>query len=296
MQRSVEFTLPASVSQLPGDFVVHRALPRRELRRVGGFVFFDHFNEADITADTFDVPPHPHIGLQTVTYLFDGEILHTDSLDNRQMITPGEVNWMTAGRGITHSEQVVTQQKRLHGIQTWVGLPHNDRKIDPDFVHFPSDEIPEYVADGFRINIIAGECLGKVSPIPTFQKLTYLDATAAAESFIELPTDPSHELAVYVCLGSVEIGGQTVKRHDLAKLTFGEELAITALEDSRFVIVGGEPLPEPTVIYWNFIADTLGEAKQAMIDWEDGKFPPVRLYKKVSDDDVEPGPDIMKYL
>lgn len=296
MRRSVEFILPASVSHLPGEFAVHRALPRRELRRVGGFVFLDHFDEPDIDANAFDVPPHPHIGLQTVTYLFDGEILHNDSLDNRQMIRPGEVNWMTSGRGITHSEQVITPQKRIHGIQTWVGLPHKDRKTEPDFAHFPSSEIPEHIADGVTIKIIAGECLGKISPIPTFQRLTYLDVTASEKSFIELPTDQSHELAVYVCVGSVKVGDHTINRHDLAKLTPGDTLELTALEDSRFIIFGGEPLPEPTVIYWNFVADTLGEAKQAMVDWEDGKFPPVRLYKKVSDEDVEPGPDVMKYL
>lgn len=296
MQRSVEFILPASVSYLPGDFAVHRALPRRELRRVGGFVFLDHFDEPNIDANAFDVPPHPHIGLQTVTYLFDGEILHTDSLDNRQMITPGDVNWMTAGHAITHSEQVIAPQKRMHGIQTWVGLPHKDRKAEPDFAHFPSGEIPEHIADGVTVKIIAGECLGKSSPIPTFQKLTYLDVAATAQSFIELPTDASDELAVYICVGSIKVGDHTIKQHDLAKFTPGDELRLAAVEDSRFIIFGGEPLPEPTVIYWNFIADTLGEAKQALIDWEEGKFPPVSLYKKVSGDDGESDPDVMKYL
>src|SRR5690606_14934492 len=160
---------PAAESRLPGDFVVHRALPRRELRRIGGFVFLDHFDQPNITPELFDVPPHPHIGLQTVTYLFEGEILHTDSLDYQQPIVPGDVNWMTAGRGITHSEQVTRLLPRIHGIQSWVGLPHKDRKTEPDFSNFAGSSLPVIEGSGYSIKVIAGECLGGTSPIPTFQ-------------------------------------------------------------------------------------------------------------------------------
>lgn len=281
MIRTIEKILPAAHSMLPGEFAVYRALPRRELRRVGGFVFLDHFDHEDVSPDLFDVPPHPHIGLQTVTYLFDGEILHTDSLDYQQKILPGEINWMTAGKGITHSEQVTETQKRVHGIQSWVGLPHKDRKTEPTFENFPRNVLPTIEKDSYKITVIAGECFGEASPIPTFQELVYLDVEANANALIQMPVGPSYELAIYVCSGEVEIDGTKIGKHDLAKLTEGDIIELTANENARFVIIGGEPLAEPTVIYWNFIADTVGEAKQAMIDWEDGKFPEVKLYEKI---------------
>lgn len=294
--RTVEQILPAAESVLPGDFVVYRALPRRELRRVGGFVFFDHFDQPDITPELFDVPPHPHIGLQTVTYLFEGEILHTDSIGYQQKIFPGDVNWMTAGRGITHSEQVTETQKRVHGIQSWIALPHDKRKIEPAFDNFAEAVLPKIERDGYKITVIAGDCFGEASPIPTFQRLIYLDVAAAAGASIELPVDPNFELAVYVCGGSVAIGGEIVKLHDLAKLSPGDTIEVTAEDDAKLVVIGGEPLPEPTVIYWNFIADTIGEAKQAMIDWEDGKFPEVTKYRKIASSDSDGDLAKMKLL
>lgn len=280
MKRTVELVLPASESYLPGDFVVHRALPRRELRRVGGFVFLDHFDQANVTPELFDVPPHPHIGLQTVTYLFQGEILHTDSLDNQCEIRPGDVNWMTAGRGITHSEQVFEKQPRLHGLQSWVGLPHKMRKVEPDFSHFAKAGIPMIVDKGMQMSVIAGEFAGARSPIPTFQELVYVDFSANAGSKFEAKVSASIELAVYVCSGEIDINGTTLKRFDLAKLTEGDRFGFAATTDARFELVGGEPLSDPTVIYWNFIAGSIGEAKQAMVDWEDGKFPEVALYQQ----------------
>lgn len=283
--RTVELILPASESHLPGDFVVRRALPRRELRRVGGFVFLDHFDQADITPELFDVPPHPHVGLQTVTYLFEGEILHTDSLDNQCTIAPGDVNWMTAGRGITHSEQVLRKLPRMHGIQSWVGLPHDNRKTEPAFEHFAADVLPVISGDGFTARVIAGEMSGERSPIATFQQLVYLDVNATAGGMCEFAVDPSHELAVYVCTGEVKISERVLKQYDLGKLSAGDTLRFDAVTDTQFVIIGGEPLAEPTVIYWNFITDTIGEAKQKAIEWEEGKFPPVEKYEKISSAD-----------
>ncbi len=290
--RTVRQIVPAAESYLPGDFVVYRALPRRELRRVGGFVFFDHFDQPDITPELFDVPPHPHIGLQTVTYLFEGEILHTDSLGYEQKVLPGEVNWMTAGRGITHSEQVTETQKRVHGIQSWIGLPHDKRKIDPAFDNFAEAVLPKIERDGFKIAVIAGDCFGEASPIPTFQRLTYLDVAAAAGASIELPVNSLDELAVYVCSGAIMVSGEAVKRHDLAKLSIGNTIQIEAIVDAKLVVIGGEPLPDPTITYWNFVTDTIGQAKEAMVDWEEGKFPEVTKYRKIgsSDDDG----DLMK--
>lgn len=280
--RTIDLILPASKSYLPGDFVVHRALPRRELRRVGGFVFLDHFDQPDITPELFDVPPHPHIGLQTVTYLYEGEILHTDSLDYQQKIYPGDVNWMTSGRGITHAEQVVEKQPRVHGLQSWIGLPHDKRKTEPAFEHFSNDVLPKIEGDGFSMTVIAGEIEGRRSPIPTFQDLVYVDVRVSAETSNEFAVDPSHELAVYICSGEMSIGDKSLTQHDLGKLSAGDSLMFEAVTDAQFVLIGGERLPEPTVIYWNFITDTLGEAKQRLIDWEEGKFPPVSKYRKIS--------------
>ncbi len=282
MNRTVDLILPASESHLPGDFVVHRALPRRELRRVGGFVFLDHFDQPDITPELFDVPPHPHVGLQTVTYLFEGEILHTDSLDYQQLIRPGDVNWMTSGRGITHSEQVIETQQRIHGLQSWVGLPRDKRKVEPAFEHFSKDVLPKIEGTGFSMTVIAGEIDGKRSPIPTYRDLVYIDIRAAAGISHQFAVNPTHELAVYVAEGEVRIGDRTLSRHDLGKLSSGETFAFEASNYVKFVLIGGEPLPEPTVIYWNFITDTIGEAKQRLKDWEDGEFARVNKYRKIS--------------
>jgi len=283
MFRKIQLKLAAKESPLTGNFSVYRALPRRELRRVGGFVFFDHFDAENITPAQFDVPPHPHIGLQTVTYLFEGEILHTDSLGFQELITPGAVNWMTAGRGITHSEQVLKIQPRMHGIQSWVGLPHDKRKVAPAFEHFAEETLPVVEIRNAQIRVIAGNLEENVSPIPTFQELTYLDIAAEPKCLAAISVNPSHELAVYVCEGKISIDGMAVEKFELAKLSDGEEIfAFTSETGAKFVLFGGEALPDPTVIYWNFITDTMGEAKQAMLDWEGGKFPEVPKYKKVS--------------
>lgn len=294
--RTVDLILTAAESYLPGDFVVHRALPRRELRRIGGFVFLDHFDQPNITPELFDVPPHPHVGLQTVTYLFEGEILHTDSLDNQLSIAPGDVNWMTAGHGITHAEQVTELLPRIHGLQSWVGLPHDKRKVEPAFEHFPNVILPKIIGENFDITVIAGRCEDRESPIPTFQELVYLDISADEGSSYELAVDRSHELAVYVCEGSILIDSKEISRHDLAKLSAGDTFRFEATAQSRFVLLGGEPLPEPTIIYWNFITDTTAEARQSEADWKNGKFPPVTRYRKISlagDEDLS---DRMKLL
>ena len=268
---------------MTGNFSVYRALPRRELRRVGGFVFFDHFDAEQIHPQHFDVPPHPHIGLQTVTYLFEGEILHTDSLGFKEFITPGAVNWMTAGKGITHSEQAMRIVPRMHGIQSWVGLPHDKRKVAPSFEHFAQGNLPLVELENASIRVLAGSLNENASPIPTFQELIYLDISADAGCSLEIHVNSAHELAVYVCEGEVSIGGEPVEKFELAKLSDGEDkFAFSCADKARFVLFGGEHLPDPTVIYWNFITDTIGEAKQAMLDWEAGKFAEVPKYKKIS--------------
>ncbi len=156
MFRKIQLKLTAKESPLVGNFSVFRALPRRELRRIGGFVFFDHFDAENITPEQFDIPPHPHAGLQTVTYLFEGEILHTDSLGFQEIITAGAVNWMKAGTGTTHAEQVLKIQPRMHGIQSWVGLPHGKSKIAPSFEHFAKENLPSVEFEKAKIRVLAG--------------------------------------------------------------------------------------------------------------------------------------------
>ncbi|HMT09868.1 MAG TPA: pirin family protein [Pyrinomonadaceae bacterium] len=279
--RGVERIITASESVLPGEFVVRRALPRRELRRVGGFVFLDHFDEQNVTPEKFDVPPHPHIGLQTVSYLFEGEILHRDSLDYEQLISPGDVNLMTSGRGIAHSEQVAKTQERLHGLQIWIGLPHDKRKIEPAFENFPRDGFPIVNFGETSVKVIFGELERSTSPIKTHQKLVYFDINSPNGGDVTLPCDENDELAIYVTDGEVVVDGQSAKRFDLVQLSAGDSVELSLAEASRCVLIGGEPLPEPTVIYWNFIADSMDEAKQAMSDWESGKFPVVNKYRKI---------------
>jgi len=294
--RTIDLILTASESSLPGDFKVHRALPRRELRRVGGFVFLDHFHERNVTPELFDVPPHPHIGLQTVTYLFAGEVLHTDSLDNQCSIKPGDVNWMTAGKGITHSEQVSRTLDEMHGLQIWVGLPHDKRKTEPAFDHYESSSLPRITNENYDLTLVAGKYGNMRSPVRTSQELLYLDVALHQDAEIELSVDPAFELAIYVCSGTMSVADKTLNRHDLGRLTAGDTIKLQGSGNGRSIIFGGEPLPDPTAIYWNFITDTVGEAKQSMLDWENGKFPVVTKYQKITTHENRDAKEVMKLL
>jgi redox-sensitive bicupin YhaK (pirin superfamily) len=273
--RGVSLLLPARPAPLTAAATVLRALPRREQRRVGPFVFFDHFGPQG-SDGALDVLPHPHVGLQTVTYLFSGAIEHRDCLGSVQVIRPGDVNWMTAGRAITHAEMVVRGTEELHGIQTWVGLPPGQRKIDPAFQHFSGDILPQAHYPGALVRVVAG-ALGELrSPVPTFQPLTYLDLTLQPGAKLSLPLTAGHELALYVAVGDLRLGETVVPRGTLARLEDGgESLRLSSAQGARAVLVGGEPLPEPTVIWWNFIVDTAEEGRACENDWKAGKFPRV---------------------
>jgi redox-sensitive bicupin YhaK (pirin superfamily) len=254
--RNVVLILPAKATPLVPGISVLRALPRRELRRVGPFVFFDHFGPK---APVMDVPAHPHVGLQTVTYLFSGAVRHRDSLGNEQIIRPGEVNWMTAGRGIVHAERGLPGDA-LHGIQTWIGLPQAHRRTDPSFHHLVAD------VEGPTRTIAGGR-----SPVPTFQGVTYLEVDVSGA--LELEVDPTHDLAVYAVDGELDVGGTRIGRGVLAHLSGDDARVELGAAGTRAVVIGGEPLPEPTVIYWNFVADSLAEGKAFHRDWQAGTFP-----------------------
>ncbi|MCP3098062.1 pirin family protein [Myxococcus sp. K15C18031901] len=277
-EREVVRQLPAKATALVGDSHVLRALPRAELRRVGPFVFCDHFGPAPAVRETMSVPPHPHVGLQTVTYLFSGAVRHRDSLGSVQDIRPGDVNWMTAGRGIVHAEDVHTgpDAQALHGIQTWVALPRAARQVAPAFEHIPASRLPLCQFEGARVRVIAGALAEHVSPVPTYHPLTYLDVELEAGATVALPVAPAHALAVYVADGEVAVGGSPVARGVLAHLDEGAGVvSLHSTSGGRAVVLGGEPLPEPLVIWWNFVVDSVAEGRARLADWEAGRFPPL---------------------
>ncbi len=274
--RRIVHLLPAKPAALTGAAEVLRALPRREQRRVGSFVFFDHFGPHETASGAMDVPPHPHVGLQTVTYLFSGAIEHRDSLGSVQVISPGDVNWMTAGRAITHAETVVRGSDALHGIQTWVGLPRERRKMEPAFEHFAGAVLPRIEFPGAVVRVIAGSLGEQRSPVPTFLPLTYLDLSLQPGAELALPLQPDHELALYVAIGEVTLDGTAVPSGVLATLGVrGNVLQLSSTPGARALLFGGVPLPEPTAIWWNFIVDSVEEGRACEADWKAGKFPRV---------------------
>ncbi len=254
-----------------GGFSVKRVLPIAHRKLIGPFVFFDEMGPAAFTpGNGMDVRPHPHIGLATVTYLFEGRIRHRDSIGSLQDITPGDVNWMTAGRGIVHSERTHPDDRAsgyaIHGIQSWVALPVADEEIEPDFVHHPAASLPQLVRDGARLTVIAGTAYGAQSPVavrsPTLYVAADLDAAAV------LPVCGEHEeRGVYVVSGSVGIGGETFASGELAVLVPGADAAITAVEASRLMLLGGAKLPEERTIWWNLVSTRPARIEQAKADW-----------------------------
>ena len=259
-----------------GGFQVRRALPSVKRRMVGPFVFLDQMGPAEfLIGHGLDVRPHPHIGLATVTYLFEGEIMHRDSLGTVQAIRPGAVNWMTAGRGIAHSERTApelrTQGFNLFGIQAWVALPSNAEETAPAFVHHPAAKLPIIQAEGKTVRVIAGSLYGQASPVETPTATFYADAALEAGARIPLPTD-HEERAVYVAQGKIDIAGDSFEEGQLLVFRPGDEITITALEAARVMLLGGEPMDGPRHIWWNFVSSSQERIEQAKADWKAGRF------------------------
>jgi redox-sensitive bicupin YhaK (pirin superfamily) len=286
----VEMVVVPRTSDL-GGFEVRRALPFRDRRMVGPFIFFDAFGPTIFQpGNGLDVRPHPHIGLATVTYLYDGEIRHRDSLGTVQNILPGEVNWMTAGRGIAHSERTPsalrTRQTSLAGIQTWVALPQGMEETDPGFTHHPRETLPIISEHGLTVRVIAGALFGETSPVPTFSKTIYADA--ALDSGTTLPLDTSDdERALYVTRGGIEIGGQLHGQNEMLILRPGDALSVKARTDSRVLLLGGEPMDGPRYIWWNFVSSRKERIEQATTEWNAGRFATVP-----EDSESIPAPDV----
>lgn len=261
-----------------GGFSVRRLLPTRELQSIGPFVFFDHLGPAEFSAGQgIDVRPHPHIGLATVTYVFEGEILHRDSLGNSQPIRPNAINWMTAGNGIVHSERTPPEIRRsahtLHALQLWAALPEKQERMAPSFRHYDADGLPLLQEDGRSIRILIGEAFGLRSKVETVSPTLYLEATLEKGADIQVP-DQFEERAVYVVSGQVAAGGAQLSVHTMAVLDPSSDITVTAEEASRLVIIGGAPLGE-RIIWWNLVASRQELIEEAKQKWAEGAFPAV---------------------
>ena len=261
-----------------GGFQVRRALPFREKRMVGPFVFWDHMGPSNVSQkDPLVVRAHPHIGLSTLTYLFSGEILHRDSLGNETWIRPGEVNWMTAGEGIVHSERSHPKQAALlEGIQLWVALPKEKEEISPSFHHFKTHQLPTVQWQTMELKLIAGS-FQKTSPVPVQSDLFLLETTPEKDQTIELPQESTKEMALYLVSGALHVGNDLIQPGEL--VVFKNEPDVIATlktkHKSHFFIFGGEPLPEKRHLWWNFVASDFEKIKAAQSKWKDQKFPSV---------------------
>jgi redox-sensitive bicupin YhaK (pirin superfamily) len=283
-----------------GGFEVGRVLPWTKRRMVGPFIFFDHMGPTTFPpalSRRTDVRPHPHIGLSTVTYLFEGEIVHRDSVGCYQVIRPGEVNWMTAGRGISHSERFETMREQggpIHGIQAWVALPEADEETDPSFVHVDASELPRTTRPGAAITLIAGSAFDRVSPVKTHSPLFYAHVELANDASIDIP-DGFTERAVFVASGRAVIESATIDTGQMAVLTPGASVSVRAIGASTLMLLGGEPIGERH-IYWNFVSSRQERIEQAKSDWRAGRIPlPVADDKEFIPlpDDPPPPPEPM---
>jgi redox-sensitive bicupin YhaK (pirin superfamily) len=267
-------TLTPRTKDLGGGFVVRRLLPAVRRQAVGPFVFFDHFGPLALPPGAdHDVRPHPHIGLATVTYLFDGAMMHRDSTGAVQRIEPGAVNWMTAGRGIVHSERTPDDlrgvARRLHGLQLWVALPEADEAMAPSFAHVAADAIPTLEVGGARVRVLVGEAFGAVSPVATRSPTLVLDVALDAGDAFPLPLGA--ERAVYGVDGALRLDGELVPPHTMAAIAAGDEPMISADAPARVVLIGGEPLGHRH-LWWNFVASRRERLVQAADDWAAGRF------------------------
>jgi redox-sensitive bicupin YhaK (pirin superfamily) len=275
---AAEMVIVPPVRDLGDGFKVRRALPSAHRRMVGPFIFVDQMGPTAFDAGTgLDVRPHPHIGLATVTWLLEGEILHRDSIGSVQSIRPGEVNWMTAGAGIAHSERTGPETRAaggtLYGLQTWVALPAAHEETAPGFSHHKAGELPAIEAEGVRLTLIAGASDGLVSPVPTFSDMIYADITLAPGARYRLKAEHV-ERAIYVVSGTVTVEGQTggFAEHELVIFRPGAEIVLRADGPTRLMLVGGEPFPEPRHIYWNFVSSRPDRIEQAKEDWRNRRF------------------------
>lgn len=283
-QSSLETVLRGHQKEVDG-FTVSRVLPSLQRKHLGPFCFFDHLGPSELPEGRgLDVRPHPHIGLATVTYVIEGEIVHRDSLGFQQPIRPGAVNWMTSGRGITHSERTSPELRqsgsRLHVAQLWVALPQAHEEMEPEFHHHPASTLPELQSGGATLRVLAGSAYGLTSPVRVFSPIFYVEAHLPAGSRVSLPEGYS-ERGAYVMSGSVRHHSEQLEPRALALFRPGGAPVIEAEVESRVLLLGGEPPDGPRYIEWNFVSSSRERIEQAKRDWQAGQFP------KVPGDEVE---------
>ena len=264
-----------------GEMEVRRALPSDKRQMVGPFIFFDQMGPAEFLTDQgIDVRPHPHINLATLTYLFEGQILHRDSLGSDIAIEPGAVNWMKAGKGIVHSERTAPERlasgQRLFGLQTWMALPENEEESDAAFMHHGKTDLPEVEAEGLTARLIAGSAFGATSPLKTASDTLYADVALAPGAKAPIAAN-AEERALYTIRGKIEIAGATFEPGQLLVLRPGDEITVTGVSDgtgdhARFMLFGGAPMEGPRYIWWNFVSSRPERIEQAKEEWRRGRF------------------------
>jgi redox-sensitive bicupin YhaK (pirin superfamily) len=273
---TIELVIEARARELGDGFTVRRLLPSTSRQMVGPFIFFDHMGPVGLDpGHGLDVRPHPHINLATVTYLFEGEILHRDSLGSEQLIQPGAVNWMTAGRGIVHSERSPTSARktgpRVHGLQLWVALPTACEETAPTFHHYPAGDIPALDLPGARVRVIAGSAFGATSPVKVWSELFCAEAELDSLAEVALPEEHLGR-AAYVVEGSIACDGQSFSPGTMLVLHRGGTPRITALDHARVVLLGGAPLDGERHIWWNFVSSSPERIDRARSDWRERRF------------------------
>ncbi|MEN9784071.1 MAG: hypothetical protein RJA24_1414 [Pseudomonadota bacterium] len=272
-------TLQAHTKDLGDGFEVRRLLPAAARRTIGPFIFFDHMGPVRFNpGQAIDVRPHPHIGLATVTYLFEGALMHRDSLGFVQRITPGDVNWMTAGHGIVHSERSPDDERDtargLHGIQVWIALPKDHEQTEPAFTHHPKDTLPHIDLPGATLRLIAGRGWGQEAPVQTFSPMFYAAIEASAATRFALPGEYA-ERAIYVVDGEVDVAGSTVVPRTVAVFDAGIDVIINTRGAARIMAFGGAPLDGERNISWNFVASSREMIDEARTRWREQRFPAV---------------------
>lgn len=276
MSSSVRERLKGENHDLGDGFMIRRVLPSPSGRTVGPFIFMDHFGPLQLPADkAMDVRPHPHIGLATVTYFWEGRIEHKDALGNSQIIEPGAVNWMTAGRGIVHSERTAAadrgQPQTLHGLQLWVALPLEHERGEPSFEHTDASALPQLSIDGVQVRVVAGNAYGARSPVSTLSPLFYVDARVPQGRSLRVPDDHVQR-AAYLVDGAMQVDGEPLQLGELMVFEPGATITLSASVDSHVVLLGGAPLDAPRYLWWNYVASSealLEEARQA---WREKRY------------------------
>jgi redox-sensitive bicupin YhaK (pirin superfamily) len=268
-------SIPPRVHDLGGGFTVKRLLPHAKARTVGPFVFFDHIGPAELGPEQgLDVRPHPHIGLATVTYLWEGAIMHRDSVGSVQEINPGDVNWMTAGRGIVHSERTPDrlrgQPQRMHGLQTWVALPLAHEEDAPSFAHHPKATLPVLERPGATLTVVAGQAFGARAPVAVLMDTLYVSIDLAAGATLEIP-DEHAERALYPVSGELALDGEALPLEHLAVLDPGTRPLLRAGAAARVMLLGGAPLDGHRHVWWNFVSSSRERIEQAKQDWREGR-------------------------